>query len=348
MKPQTFIPFLLLISALLLTSCTSERHPNGRRNRPASLLTPRSSGNPYEVMVVCDDSVYQGYAGRALQTILDKPLLGLPQVEEQFHKSHITEQHYNRVTNIFRNIVKINLGREYTHAKMSVDKDVHSTPQLIITIQGPNQREVSQYITEHTADITSLINSTEINTAANDFYYEHNVKFAKQVREMFDSKLYIPVDIKKMKVGKDFIWASNDGLSSIQNICIYSLPYVSEKMLTRRGYIALRDKVMADNIPGAHEGSVMATNHEFVFTKNIRVRGDVAMEARGLWEMTGEAMGGPFISHSRIDTVNNRIIVVEAFVYAPDKMKRTMLRRLEAALYTLGLPQPASAEEQKE
>ena len=62
------------------------------------------------------------------------------------------------------------------------------------------------------------------------------------------------------------------------------------------------------------------------------------MEARGLWEMTTEAMGGPFVSHSRIDTVNNRIIVVEGFVFAPDKMKRTMIRRLEAALYTLELP----------
>ena len=221
---------------------------------------------------------------------------------------------------------------------MKVEHDVHSTPQLIITIQGPNQVIVSQYITEHTRDITSLITSQEINTAANNLYYEHNVKFAKKVKEMFDCDFYIPVDINKMKTGKDFIWASDDGLSVIQNICIYSLPYVSEKMLTRNPYIALRDKVMADNIPGAHEGSVMRTNHEFVWTKNIRVRDDVAMEARGLWEMSKEAMGGPFVSHSRIDTINNRIIVVEGFVYAPDKMKRTMIRRLEAALYTLDLP----------
>ncbi|MBQ9362751.1 MAG: DUF4837 family protein [Bacteroidaceae bacterium] len=339
---------ILTLCSVLLCACSGEGHPNGHRKRTASLLTPKSSGNPYEVMVVCDDSVYQGYAGKALQTILDKPLLGLPQVEEQFHKSHITEKHYNSITNIFRNIIRINIGREYTKPKMKVDKDVHSTPQLIITLQGPNQVELSQYITERTRDIGSLISSEEINTAANDFYYEHNVKFAKKVKEMFDCELYIPVDIKKMKVGKDFIWASNDGLSSIQNICIYSLPYVSEKMLTRNPYIALRDKVMADNIPGEHEGSVMHTNHEFVWTKNIFVKGEPAMEARGLWEMTKEAMGGPFISHSRIDTVNNRVIVVEGFVFAPDKMKRTMLRRLEAALYTLELPRPTPTGEQKE
>jgi hypothetical protein len=333
------IKILIFLSILLLiTACAGEKHPNGQRRSKASLLTPTSSGNPYEVMVVADDSVYNGYAGKALKTILDRPLLGLPQAEEQFHKSHITQKNFNKITNIFRNIVRINISRDFTKAKMKVEHDVHSTPQLIITIQGPNQVIVSQYITEHTRDITSLITSQEINTAANNLYYEHNVKFAKKVKEMFDCDFYIPVDINKMKTGKDFIWASDDGLSVIQNICIYSLPYVSEKMLTRNPYIALRDKVMADNIPGAHEGSVMRTNHEFVWIKNIRVRDDVAMEARGLWEMSKEAMGGPFVSHSRIDTINNRIIVVEGFVYAPDKMKRTMIRRLEAALYTLDLP----------
>jgi hypothetical protein len=336
---------LLIIAVLLTTACTGEKHPNGRRRHTASLLTPTSSGNPYEVMVVADDSVYQGYAGKALQTILDHPLLGLPQAEPQFHKSHVTQKHYNRVTNIFRNIVCLNIGREYTHAKMKVDRNVHSTPQLIITVQGPNQVEVSQYITEHTRDITTLITSQEINTAANDFYYEHNIQFAKKVKEIFGCNFYIPIDLKKMKIGKDFIWASDDGLSTIQNICIYSLPYVSRNMLTQKPYIALRNKVMADNIPGAHEGSVMSTNSEFVWTRNISVGHDYAMEARGLWEMTGEAMGGPFISHSRVDTVAGRIITVEAFVYAPDKMKRSMLRRLEAALYTLELPQPQQADQ---
>jgi hypothetical protein len=54
--------------------------------------------------------------------------------------------------------------------------------------------------------------------------------------------------------------------------------------------------------------------------------------------MSKDAMGGPFISHSRIDSINNRVIVVEAFVYAPSKMKRSILRRLEASLYTLKMP----------
>ena len=34
-----------------------------------------------------------------------------------------------------------------------------------------------------------------------------------------------------------------------------------------------------------------------------------------------------------------RVVVAEAFVYAPEKKKRDLIRRLEASLYTLELPQ---------
>lgn len=325
----------ILLSLVCVLSACNDDSAGKRHRRRGNLLTPVSSGNPYEVMVVAEDSVWNGYAGKALQTILDKPLRGLPQDEPQFHKSHITEKHYDHITNLFRNIFRINIGKEYTQAKMKVEKDVHSTPQLIITLNAPNQVEASVYITEHTKDIESLITSEEINREANDLYFEHNIKFAKAVKEMFGCEFYIPVDIKKMKVGENFIWASDDGLSSIQNICIYSLPYVSEKMFTKKPYIALRDTIMKRNIPGAHEGMWMQTNPDFVWTRNIGVNGQYAMEARGLWEMRNDAMGGPFVSHSRIDKKNGKVIVVEGFVYAPDKMKRTMIRRLEAALYTL-------------
>lgn len=337
---------ILLLLACVITACDDNPSTGRRHRRSGSLLTPVSSGNPYEVMVVADDSVWTGYAGRAIQTILDKPLRGLPQDEPQFHKSHITEKHYDHITNLFRNIFRINISNEYTMAKMTVEKDVHAEPQMIVTVNAPNQREASIYISEHTKQIESLFISEEINREANDLYYTHNVKFAKKVKEMFDCEFYIPGDIKKMKVGEDFIWASDDGLSTIQNICIYSLPYVSEKMFTKKPYIALRDTVMKRNIPGDKPNQWMQTNPHFVWTKNISVNGQFAMEARGLWEMRNDAMGGPFISHSRIDKKNGRVIVVEGFVYAPEKMKRTMIRRLEAALYTLETP--GDKEQQKE
>ena len=49
-------------------------------------------------------------------------------------------------------------------------------------------------------------------------------------------------------------------------------------------------------------------------------------------------MGGPFVSYSTVDEINNRVIVAEAFVYAPNKPKGNYMRKLEASLLTLRLP----------
>lgn len=324
----------MAVIGVLFVSCDTKETKQVMR----SFLFPTSSGNPYEVMIVAEDSIWDGYAGRAMRYVLNKPLKGLPQEESAFHVSRVAPQHYDRITNLFRNIIVFQVGKEYAQTKFKFERDVYSYPQIIMTVQGPTSAEVSMYITEHTDYIIDFFSDEEINRAAREYHDEHNIKFANKVKEMFDCEFYIPVDIKKMKVGEDFIWASNDALSGLQNIVIYSYPYVSEKVFRKGVYIALRDSFMKRNIPGERPDQYMATDKNHVTVKNIHVRGEFAQEARGLWHMENDAMGGPFVAHSVVDTVNNRVVVVEGFVYAPEKMKRSMLRRLEAALYTLKVP----------
>lgn len=336
MRRNLFYFTTLICSALIFLSCENANKEPKQTNR--SFLVPMSSGNPYEVMVVADDSIWEGYAGRALDVVLNKPLKGLPQEESTFHVSRITPDNYDRITNLFRNIIIFKIGREYSEPRFRLLRDEFSSPQMIMTIQGPSVSEVSTFITEQTDFIIKFFSDEEINRAAREFHDEHNIKFAKKVKDMFGCDFYIPVDINKMKIGDNFIWASNDAPTGIQNIVIYSYPYATEKVFRRGVYIALRDSFMKANIPGGKPNQYMATDKNHVDVKNITVRGEFAQEARGLWHMENDAMGGPFVAHSMIDTINNRVIVAEGFVYAPDKMKRTMIRRLEAALYTLRMP----------
>ena len=50
-------------------------------------------------------------------------------------------------------------------------------------------------------------------------------------------------------------------------------------------------------------------------------------------------MGGPFVAHAIADSIHKRIVVAEAFVYAPEQLKRNIMRQLEAALYTFSINQ---------
>ena len=95
---------------------------------------------------------------------------------------------------------------------------------------------------------------------------------------------------------------------------------------------------MKENLPGAFPESYMTTESRFgVDYTPITVNGKYCGVLRGLWKMVGDMMGGPFVSHVRLDEKNNRVVVAEGFVFAPETDKRNFIRRIEAALYTLRL-----------
>ena len=50
-------------------------------------------------------------------------------------------------------------------------------------------------------------------------------------------------------------------------------------------------------------------------------------------------MGGPFVSLTRLDQVNGRVVTAEAFLFAAGQKKRNAMRQQEAILYTLQMPQ---------
>ena len=57
----------------------------------------------------------------------------------------------------------------------------------------------------------------------------------------------------------------------------------------------------------------------------------------GLWEMTTDMMGGPFVMQAFVNEESGMVVVVETFVYAPETTKRNLMRNLEATLYTISV-----------
>ena len=49
-------------------------------------------------------------------------------------------------------------------------------------------------------------------------------------------------------------------------------------------------------------------------------------------------MGGPFVSLTRLDQVNGRVVTAETFLFAAGQKKRNALRQNEAILYSLRMP----------
>lgn len=327
----------LLLMLVALGSCKKD----GK-----SLFTPNSSGTPYEVLVVMDETMWNDtLGGKALFDVLDRNVPGLPQAERSFRISQIDPSNFRRGFKVFRNIVMPNIDEIFTQPKFKFSRNVYAAPQMILTIQAPDEKSFAEYVTKHGQVIIDFFTKTEMNRQINLLKNKHNEFIGHKVDSIFGCEVWIPLDLQKFKKGKDFLWASTDRSNADLNFVMYSYPYTDKETFTKEYFLHKRDSVMKINLPGAREGMYMSTDSMYVDVKDINVRNEYAFEARGLWQMEGDMMGGPFVSHARVDRPNGRVVVVEGFVYSPKGLKRNLIRQMEAVLYTLTLPQEQQLEE---
>lgn len=326
---KSLLYICLLVITLVSFSCKDKK----------SGFTPTSTGAPYEVLVVVDLGIWERPAGRALNTVLKSDMPGLPQSEPYFKVMYTAPSKFDMILKPIRNIVMVDINPEkYTQAGLSQSRDVYSAPQAILTIQSPTEEEFETFVTEKSQTILDFFVRAEMNMQMRVLEDKHSDYISTRVKSLFDCDIWVPGDLKSSKIGEDFFWASTNAATSDMSFVIYSYPYTDNRTFTREFLMHKRDSVMQANIPGSKEGMYMQTDTMTVETRAISVQGEYTLEARGLWRMKNDFMGGPFVSHTRLDQANNRVITAEIFVFSPDKLKRKLVRRMEASLYTLKLP----------
>lgn len=303
-----------------------------------SLMTPVSSGRPYEMLVVMDDSMWNRPAGRAVFDALDTDVPGLPQSERSFRIMQINDKQMDRTFGIFRNIITVNVSKIYSQVKFKFSRDVKAAPQMIMTIQAPSEEALAEYVNKHKQTIVDFFTRVEMNRQVKLLDKGYSLLVEQLVKDKFGCTVHVPEELENYKRGVDFLWATTNRERDDLNFVIYSYPFTDKETFTLDYFVHKRDSFMRANLPGPLDGSYMATDTSYIVSRDIAVRGKYAQEVKGLWEMEGAVMGGPFVAHVRVDEKNQRVVVAEAFVYSPGRKKRDIMRRMEAALYTLRLP----------
>jgi len=300
-----------------------------------------SSGRAYELLVVVDPGLWERPAGRVLHDVLDSDVPGLPQSEPSFRIMYTAPRDYDSTLKLIRNIVIVDIKDIYTKGSFKYAKDVYANPQMILTIQAPNEAVFKKFVEENKSTIISFFTRAEMNRQIVALEKKHSDFVSLKVDSLFGCDVWLPAELSSSKTGKDFFWASTNTGTADRNFVMYSYPYTDKSTFTKEYFVHKRDSVMKVNIPGYKEGVYMVTDTLLTTVCPISVQNSYTLEARGLWRMKGDFMGGPYVSHTRLDEKNQRIITAEIFVYSPDKMKRNLLRQMEASLYTLKLPNEA-------
>ena len=297
-----------------------------------------------------------------VETVMAADMPCMPQIEPYFRITQVSTAQFDDMFKPTRNILFVDINPQmYTQVKAKVSNDHWSTPQALCRIQTPSEEEFVSYWLEHGEEIREWFVNQEI-TRQMKFYRAGTNKQARTILQEQGYDMLIPEDYlvimdTTLEGASTFslrnpitlapevrlLWCCNNKGSMRRDLVIYSYPYTDEQTFTLDYLNAKRDEVLSRVVTASVEGSYMGTEYK-VFPPQMRaitVQGDeYATEIRGLWKIkNGEAMGGPYVSHTRLDQINGRIVTAETFIYAAGQKKRTALRQAEAILYTLQLPQ---------
>ena len=336
MKKSMFIALI----ALLMMSCGKGKE---------RLLTS-ATGSIYECVVVSSATVKP-----AVCDTMGADMYGLPQMEPYFTVTHVPPSQFDDYLKSTRNILIVDIDEhKYTHIKLIRTRDAWSKPQAVVRIQAPDEETFLSYWEENGRAVREWFVREEL--ARQIRFYRANTNkdarahLARKAYDMLIPEDFITIDSKQIEVESgdsvEVLWCCNNKGPMRKDIIVYNYPYTAQEQFSHEAIIAMRNEVMGKLVTAQVEGSHMGTEtrhfppvSRYVAALRDTVGGFYAVETRGLWKIIdGEAMGGPFVSLTRLDQVNGRVVTAEAFLYAAGQKKRNAYRQMEAILYTLKMP----------
>ena len=301
---------------------------------------PDAKGTPSVLLVVVPGALVDTDLADTLQTITDCDAPGLGSSERIFRTMTIGQRGYEKMYRLMHSQLHVELDSSQRQPVLGVARDVNARPQLQLVVRAATSADLRKFLSSNRERIQHLILDFQLDRQAMMLQHKHSMKVDKELRRL-GYTVSMPVDMQSTKHGRDFLWASsNRGGDKDINFLFYTLPWTGQDIRNVDNYVQWRDSVLRRNVPGSQEGQWMQTTraddgNPVVWPMLRRTDEGDLVEVRGLWDMHGGFMGGPFVARVRIDTTERRIIVGEGFVFSPNTSKRDLLRSLEAGLRTL-------------
>ena len=317
-RRATKLPLISLLLYILLSGCN-----RGKENQ-----LPKSTGMPYEV-------VLEGDTDSIVTKMLTEDVTGLPQPEPLCRLIQVKKGKTRGNYLLVRTRIVVNIGERDSESRdfsVTLHHDENAAPQNIIRITARSAQQLRERLNgeklRHIVDEVELKHLADIISGNPS---KQNREMQDEIKKMFGIDMKIPAAMNASKKAKDFIWISNNASSGMQNLLVMKVK--SEERRAGKGKVkseerrmknsnafhvndkALIDSILRTNMPGETDSMYMVIPH---------------LSERGLWEMKGDAMGGPYVMHR----IHNNLYII-GFVYAPEMKKKILIKQLEAAISTI-------------
>ena len=329
-----------------------------------------STGEEYSIIVISDLATKYPDLKTALNNLFAIKFDVLPQNEPHFnpiiiHPDSLTE---DQKLNLCIMALNVNSASDRMNAfaenELHIDKNVNNEsrfqisentwayPQKVIYAEASTIEELILLLEKKQNDfIEEYDQSEKIRLKRRVYAKGRNNTATTRLLKMHQIDISIPkgyVNIMERVPSKSDTILRNlkiDGLSWFRNntkaynmdILFYytSLDQFKDDEIDK--ILLKKDQITSNLIQGQNQGSyvVIAYDYNPPVIRDVTISGYEAIEIRGLWETEGDFMGGPFLYYAIKDLKNNRMLFIDAIVYAPEIKKKPFIKRLEVTLQTL-------------
>lgn len=315
-----------VFAIMLLAACDTQGSKEQR------ILTA-SSGNINSLSVVVDNELWQGSVGEKIREIVGAPVYGLPQDEPLFAMRQMPTSVFSDFATKNRIVLKIENNKT---ADTKFLKNVYASPQILILVTGNSIQEIKDQLDLHADKIVSVLYNEEIKE--NQRRINVSLNKNNNIEKALGLTINFPSAYRIAKEDNSFFWIRKDIKTGTMNLMLYALPFdaVSNGDDAINDIIRIRDSIGKIHIPGPVDGSYMITEKAYTpFLNKTIIDNKPALETRSTWEVKDAFMAGPFINYVVEDKINNRLVVLEGFTFAPSIEKRNHMFELEAIIRSL-------------
>ncbi len=320
---------LLVIMVFLAVSCDTTNKPR----------KPSASGKAGEMVVVMNEGRWEGQAGEIVKDAFTSYVPMLPQAEPNFNLFQVNHSAFTKLFETHRNILMVEFDPSMEKGKIEARRDPWAYPQMVISLKVPDEETLKRILDNNIEAFTGYYLKSERERLINAYKGMINHQARNVVRENLGLDVSVPEGYFVAKQEDNFVWLRQTGSRDELELglLITVLPYTHPdtdfdfQVIRQR-----RDSITQAHIPGTFPGTFMVTYPELEHLyKEINFNDVYAVEARGLWRIKDDFMGGPFVNITFVDEENSRLIVLDGFVYAPKFDKRDYMRQVEALMHSV-------------
>lgn len=299
----------------------------------------RSVGGSSEILMVTqNDEQWKGQMGQAVRDFFEQEQYGLPQPEKNFKVAHINLDALNDMFKKHRNLIIAKIDKDIKNPLVETQRNLDSEPQFVIRITASSPESWVRAFETQKDGLKLIFDNNERKRFQEYFRPMTDSKIVAQLKKKFGITMNIPEGYNVAANGDNCMWLLQRHDDKDMSFLIYELPYKDTADLNLDNIINVRDSIVKKYIPGPLDGSYMTTDKEFVkpVSKVLpNFPAGYAVETRGMWNVVGDFMAGPFLSYSIVDPTSSKIVTAEGWIYYPNKEKRDLLRQQESILYNL-------------